>query len=73
VQKAPEAAQGRLLHGLESLSKQQVLRIYSSSEKVVRLMEIEDVKAPFFFSEEWHRLHVIFNLNLMKASHHESG
>ena len=52
VQKAPAAAQGRLLYGLESLSKPQVLNIRSSFEKVVRLMEIENVKATFFFSEE---------------------
>jgi len=52
VQKAPEAAQGRLLHGLESLSKQQVLTIHSSFEKVVKLMEIRDVEATFFFGEE---------------------
>jgi DNA-binding MarR family transcriptional regulator len=52
VQKAPEAAQGRLLHGLESLSTRQVQMIWHSFQKVVRLMEIEDVKATFFFSEE---------------------
>ncbi|HUK57122.1 MAG TPA: MarR family transcriptional regulator [Nitrospiria bacterium] len=52
VQKGPEAAQGKLLHGLESLSRPQVLIIRSSLEKVVRLMEIQDTKATFFFSEE---------------------
>ena len=52
VEKAPEAAQGKLLHGLESLSRQEVLTIFSSLEKVVRMMMIEDMKATFFFSEE---------------------
>ena len=52
VQRGPEAAQGKLLHGLESLSQPQVLLIRSSLEKVVRLMEIQDTKATFFFSEE---------------------
>jgi DNA-binding MarR family transcriptional regulator len=52
VQRAPAAAQGRLLYGLESLSKKEVSNIHSSFEKVVRLMEIGDVKATFFFSEE---------------------
>jgi DNA-binding MarR family transcriptional regulator len=52
VQRGPEAAQGKLLHGLESLSRQEVLLIRSSLEKVVRLMEIQDTKAMFFFSEE---------------------
>ncbi|MBI3811999.1 MAG: MarR family transcriptional regulator [Nitrospirae bacterium] len=52
VQRGPEAAQGRLLHGLESLSPKEVQVIWSSLEKVVRLMEIQDTKATFFFSEE---------------------
>jgi len=52
VQRAPEAAQGKLLHGLESLSRQEVKGIHASLDKVVRLMEIQDVKATFFFSEE---------------------
>ena len=52
VQRAPEAAQGKLLHGLESLSRKEVKGIHASLEKVVRLMEIQDVKATFFFSEE---------------------
>jgi len=52
VQRAPEAAQGKLLHGLESLSRREVKGIHAALEKVVRLMEIQDVKATFFFSEE---------------------
>jgi DNA-binding MarR family transcriptional regulator len=52
VQRGPEAAQGKLLHGLESLSQEDVLVIRSSLERVVRLMEIRDIKATFFFSEE---------------------
>jgi len=52
VQRSPEAAQGKLLHGLESLSQQEVKIIRSSLDKVVRLMEIQDTKARFFFSEE---------------------
>jgi len=52
VQRAPEAAQGKLLHGLESLSQQEVKGIHASLDKVVRLMEIQDVTATFFFSEE---------------------
>jgi len=52
VQRAPEAAQGKLLHGLESLSRREVRGIHSTLNKVVRLMEIQDVKATFFFSEE---------------------
>jgi DNA-binding MarR family transcriptional regulator len=52
VQRGPEAAQGRLLHGLESLSQEDVLRIRNAFDRVVRLMEIQDIKATFFFSEE---------------------
>ncbi|MEW6681411.1 MAG: MarR family transcriptional regulator [Nitrospirota bacterium] len=52
VQRGPEAAQGKLLHGLESLSSAEVRVIRSSLERVVRLMEIQDMRATFFFSEE---------------------
>ena len=47
-----EATQGRLLHGLESFSSKDDQVIRSSLEKVARLMEIQDTKATFFFSEE---------------------
>ncbi|HXZ25796.1 MAG TPA: MarR family transcriptional regulator [Nitrospiria bacterium] len=52
VQNAPEAAQGKLLHGLESLSRREVKGIHAALGKVVGLMEIQNVKATFFFSEE---------------------
>jgi DNA-binding MarR family transcriptional regulator len=52
VQRGPEAAQGKLLHGLESLSQEDVLRIRNAFDRVVRFMEIQDIKATFFFSEE---------------------
>lgn len=49
---SPEAAQGQLLHGLETLSLPEVSSIRSSLEKVVRMMEIQDTEATFFYSEE---------------------
>ena len=52
VQKAPVPAQGKLLHGLDGLSHRQVEGIRFSLKKVVRLMEIEDIKSVFFFSDE---------------------
>jgi len=52
VQMTPVAAQGRLLHGLETLSVRQVAGIRLALNKVVKMMEIEDVEATFFFSEE---------------------
>lgn len=50
--RAPEAAQGRLLHGLLGLSKDEVHSIRVAVEKLVAAMEAEDVDATFFFAEE---------------------
>jgi len=52
VQRGPEAAQGKLLHGLEGLTHREISHIRSALERVVRFMEIQDITATFFFSEE---------------------
>jgi MarR family transcriptional regulator, organic hydroperoxide resistance regulator len=52
AQRTPEAAQGKLLHGLEALPRRQVLLICSALEKAVKLTELKDMDATFFFSEE---------------------
>lgn len=52
VDKAPEPSQGKLLYSLESLSKEEVLEMHQALQKIVRLMELEQVEATFFFSEE---------------------
>jgi DNA-binding MarR family transcriptional regulator len=48
---APAAAQGRLLHGLETMPGHQVRRIRRSIDELVAVMEAEDVDARFFFSD----------------------
>jgi DNA-binding MarR family transcriptional regulator len=52
VADAPEAAQGRLLHALESMRASQVSRIRRAVEHLVEAMEATDVNARFFFSDE---------------------
>jgi DNA-binding MarR family transcriptional regulator len=52
ISKAPEPAQGKLLHGLQKLSHREVMELYDSLQKIVHLMEVEHVKAKFFFSKE---------------------
>ena len=48
---APEAAQGRLLHGLESMPAKRVLEIRRAIDDLVGIMEAGDVEARFFFAE----------------------
>lgn len=49
---APEAAQGRLLHGLQAMSRAEVSQIRRAVERLVQVMEAEDTTARFFFSDE---------------------
>lgn len=49
---APEAAQGRLLHGLLAMPAQEVRAIRDSVDRLVGAMEAKDVAATFFFAEE---------------------
>ncbi|HEU4587848.1 MAG TPA: MarR family transcriptional regulator [Gemmatimonadales bacterium] len=49
---APEAAQGRLLHGLLAMSAQEVRAIRASVDRLVAAMEAEDVAATFFFADD---------------------
>lgn len=48
---APDAAQGRLLHGLESMSPAEVKVVRQAVDRLVEAMEVQDVKARFFFSD----------------------
>jgi DNA-binding MarR family transcriptional regulator len=52
VTDAPEPAQGRLLHALESMRAPDVHRIRRAVVELVEAMEAEDVNARFFFSDE---------------------
>ncbi len=49
---APEAAQGRLLHALGSMSAEQLRRTRRVVDQLVQAMEASDVTARFFFSDE---------------------
>lgn len=52
VAKTPDAAQGKLLYGLRSLSSREVTELHRSLHTLVCLMEVDQVQATFFFSEE---------------------
>lgn len=49
---APEAAQGRLLHALDSMSAEQLRRTRRVVDQLVAAMEAGDVHARFFFSDD---------------------
>jgi hypothetical protein len=49
---APEPAQGRLLHGLQAMSRAEVSQVRRVVDRLVQLMEAEDTTARFFFSDE---------------------
>ncbi|MBI3098132.1 MAG: MarR family transcriptional regulator [Planctomycetes bacterium] len=51
LRNAPEPAQGKLLHGLERLSGDEIARLHRAVEKLVGIMEVSDVEATFFFEE----------------------
>jgi DNA-binding MarR family transcriptional regulator len=48
---APEAAQGRLLHGLTDMPAHEVRRLAVAVQRLVAAMEASDVQAEFFFAE----------------------
>lgn len=52
VDKAPEPSQGKLLYSLQKLSEKEILEMHETLQKIVRLMEVEQVEATFFFSKE---------------------
>lgn len=52
VDRAPEPSQGKLLYSLQTLSEKEVLEMHDALQKIVRLMELEQSEANFFFSEE---------------------
>ncbi|MDC4204346.1 MAG: MarR family transcriptional regulator [Candidatus Manganitrophus sp.] len=52
VDRAPEPSQGKLLYSLQTLSEKEVLEMHDALQKIVRLMEVEQIEATFFFSEE---------------------
>lgn len=50
--RAPEAAQGRLLHGLGRLSPRDQKAILNAVHRLVAMMEAADVEVRFFFSDD---------------------
>lgn len=51
VARAPEPAQGRLLHKLRSLAPEELDRLADSVGRIVELMDVRDLSAPFFFND----------------------
>lgn len=49
---APAPAQGRLLHGLQAMTRAEVSEIRRAVDRLVQVMEAEDTTARFFFSDE---------------------
>jgi|ERR1041384_860992 DNA-binding MarR family transcriptional regulator len=49
---APDPAQGRLLHGLQAMTRADVREIRRAVDRLVQVMEAEDTNARFFFSDE---------------------
>jgi len=52
AKKAPNPAQGKMIHGLTNLRKGELNLIYDSVQKLVEIMEVKDVKVTFFFDQE---------------------
>ncbi len=52
VKKAPNPAQGKMIHGLRRLSEDELSAIYHSVEKLVEIMEVQNLKVTFFFDQE---------------------
>ncbi|MBI3130940.1 MAG: MarR family transcriptional regulator [Acidobacteria bacterium] len=52
LRKAPHPAQGRLVHGLRSMSSRQLSSLHRSLGRLVQIMEADDLEARFFFSPE---------------------
>jgi DNA-binding MarR family transcriptional regulator len=50
--RAPEAAQGRLLRGLQAMTSAEVRRLRRAIARLVSTMEAEGIDAPFFFGDE---------------------
>ena len=50
--RAPEAAQGRLLHGLRELDPRALQEARRVIDELVRIMELENLDARFFFGDD---------------------
>ncbi len=52
AKRCPNPIQGKMIHGLRKLKREELNSIFNSMQKLVRMMEAENVKATFFFDEE---------------------
>jgi DNA-binding MarR family transcriptional regulator len=52
AKRAPKPIQGKMIYGLRKLKKDELFLIYRSVEKLVELMEAQDVKVTFLFDQE---------------------
>jgi DNA-binding MarR family transcriptional regulator len=52
VKRAPNPIQGKMIYGLRSLNRGELRSIYDSIQKLVKIMEAQNVKATFFFDRE---------------------
>jgi DNA-binding MarR family transcriptional regulator len=52
VKNAPNPVQGRMVYGLRKLERKELKSIYDSVQKLVDIMEIQNVNVTFFFGQE---------------------
>jgi len=52
VKKSPNPIQGKMIHGLRRLKREELLSIFHSLKRLVEIMEAQNVRATFFFDEE---------------------
>jgi DNA-binding MarR family transcriptional regulator len=52
AKKTPNPIQGKMIHGLRTLQKKELNSIHRSVQKLVAIMEVQNVKVTFFFDQE---------------------
>ena len=52
VKRAPNPIQGKMIYGLRKLNKEELHAIYDSVQKLVEMMEAQNLKTTFFFDQE---------------------
>jgi DNA-binding MarR family transcriptional regulator len=53
IKRAPHPIQGKMIYGLMRLNKEGLNTIHDSFKKLVKIMEAQNVKTPFFFDQEY--------------------
>lgn len=51
VKRTPNPIQGKMIYGLRGLNRQELNSIYDSFQKLVEIMEAQNVKVTFFFDQ----------------------